>query len=313
MDARTGARVLKSMKRKSIVLFCILFLLYNVSAFLFAFESIQANDELLDKLIDYKDKIRNTWYFQIDKDYNLLLINHYKALIINSENNFRESELYIWTDEDFGQKLSSQIEKYRLKPFYAYVIDLSFDEQYDFLNYGSGGMCLGFEIYKDTDDIEYLFDYHRSLYTFEGIEIKFCIINGKRGFVFSEPKKYENNKSGFYYWSSSEQKYILDESVNKEQIKKVVVPEDYFAYNGLKFSKLDSKLTAEDLSDLDKAQLRLMRNAVYARHGRTFKSVDLQSLWECYAWYKKNPNYSDDLLTETDKYNIEIIKSYENR
>ena len=56
-----------------------------------------------------------------------------------------------------------------------------------------------------------------------------------------------------------------------------------------------------------------MRNAVYARHGRSFKSVDLQSLWECYAWYKKNPNYSDDLLTETDKYNIEIIKSYENR
>ena len=50
---------------------------------------------------------------------------------------------------------------------------------------------------------------------------------------------------------------------------------------------------------------------VYARHGRTFKSVDLQSLWECYTWYEKNPNYSDDLLTETDKYNIELVQKFE--
>ena len=117
----------------------------------------------------------------------------------------------------------------------------------------------------------------------------------------------------FFYWDKNEQCYILDESVTHDQLKNAYCPDDYFAYNGLKFSKLDSKLTEEDLKDLDKAQLRLMRNAVYARHGRTFKSVDLQSLWECYTWYKKNPNYSDDLLTETDKYNIEIIKSYENR
>ena len=67
----------------------------------------------------------------------------------------------------------------------------------------------------------------------------------------------------------------------------------------------------EDLQDLDKAQLRLMRNAVYARHGRTFKSVDLQSLWNCYTWYKVNPNYSDELLTDIDKYNIKLIQQHE--
>ena len=165
-------------------------------------------------------------------------------------------------------------------------------------------------------------------------DFQFCIINGKRGVrVFSIgemeclrnkiTKKIEyyeavfensiTSKYYFFYWSPSEQRYILDETVTQEQLQNAYCPEDYFAYNGLKFSKLDSKLIDADLKDLDKAQLRLMRNAVYARHGRTFKSVDLQSLWECYTWYKKNPNYSDDLLTETDKYNIEIIKSYENR
>lgn len=140
--------------------------------------------------------------------------------------------------------------------------------------------------------------------------LKFCILNGKRGFCIQELLN-KNFSYRFYYWSPKEQKYMLDKSVTQEQIQNAYCPEDYFAYNGLKFSKLDSKLTDEDLKGLDKAQLRLMRNAVYARHGRTFKSEDLQSLWECYNWYEKNPNYLDDLLTEVDKYNIELIQKYE--
>ena len=159
-------------------------------------------------------------------------------------------------------------------------------------------------------------------------DIQFCIINNKRGFIINaigdvyqtdaniyemDLSKNDKDISLFFYWSASEQRYILDETVTQEQIKKANCPEDYFAYNGLKFSKLDSKLTEEDLKELDKSQLRIMRNAVYARHGRTFKSVDLQSLWECYTWYKKNPNYSDSLLTDIDKYNIELIQKYESK
>ncbi len=147
--------------------------------------------------------------------------------------------------------------------------------------------------------------------------VQFCIVRQKRGillkkYYYSDDDKYQF-KYNFYYWSQSEQRYILDETVTQEQLQNAYCPEDYFAYNGLKFSKLDSKLTEADLKDLDKAQLRLMRNAVYARHGRTFKSVDLQSLWECYTWYKKNPSYNDDLLTDIDKYNIELIQKYESK
>ena len=145
--------------------------------------------------------------------------------------------------------------------------------------------------------------------------VQFCIVRQKRGillkkYYYSDDDKYQF-KYNFYYWSQSEQRYILDESVTQEQLQNAYCPEDYFAYNGLQFSKLDSKLIDADIKDLDKGQLRLMRNAVYARHGRTFKSVDLQSLWECYTWYKKNPNYSDSLLTDIDKYNIELIQKYE--
>ena len=112
------------MKRTLIL---ILILVFCISNSLFSFESTQTDDKLLEKFRNsYYDDFEKTWFYKIDEDYNLLLINHYKALIINRENNFRESELYIWTDEDFGQKLSSQIEKYRLKPFYTYVVDLSY-------------------------------------------------------------------------------------------------------------------------------------------------------------------------------------------
>lgn len=82
----------------------------------------------------------------------------------------------------------------------------------------------------------------------------------------------------------------------------------------LDFSKLDSKLTDSYLIKLkSKSLLRVLRNAVYARHGRLFGRPDLQVLWDSCPWYKRNPGYTDDLLTETDQYNISLIQKYEER
>ena len=163
--------------------------------------------------------------------------------------------------------------------------------------------------------------------------IRFCIVNGRRGIrvlTLGEVKEckdsFHSNSFGysmwninkglsysFFYWSQEEQRYVLDETVTREELENAWCPEDYFAYNGLQFSKLEGRLTDKDLKSLDNTQLRIMRNAVYARHGRPFQSVDLQSLWDCYSWYKKNPEYTDDLLTETDKYNICLIQKYEGK
>lgn len=77
------------------------------------------------------------------------------------------------------------------------------------------------------------------------------------------------------------------------------------------YTQLNSKLTDSDLTNLSKGVLRLMRNAIYARHGRTFNSYDLQYYFDNSPWYKPNPNYSDDLLTDIDKYNIALIQKYE--
>ena len=216
-----------------------------------------------------------------------------------------------------------------------FIADFDYDGKDDLITINIGDpdstYLYIYSVYKDKDllQVEML---HYSLREYKLAWINYCIVNGKRGIRFpvrgkklSKSEYYylagdiddynvyggNGNSLAFYYWSPEEGRYIPDQSVTQDQLKNASCPEDYFAYNGLKFSKLSSKLTEADLKDLDKAQLRLMRNAVYARHGRTFKSVDLQSLWECYTWYEKNPNYSDDLLTETDKYNIELVQKFE--
>ena len=52
---------------------------------------------------------------------------------------------------------------------------------------------------------------------------------------------------------------------------------------------------------------------MYARHGRTFKSEYLQALFNEYAWYKPDKEYSDAKLSETDKANIKLIQEFEKK
>lgn len=248
------------------------------------------------------------------------------------------SKLSVWfyRTDDSDCNVIKQLQDKKCGKLGFYSVDLNFDEEQDFIWYGVGGTgnFVSFEsfatIYREGYGVEEKNMYYFAEFAhFQDIDIEFCIINGKRGFLFTncqgnyltvadgcgipDEEVYDPQKkyTEFYEYNPRTCKYELNESVGKEQIAKAVIPDDFFAYDGLKFSALGSKLSSADLEKLSKAQLRLMRNAVYARHGRTFKSTDLQSLWECYAWYKKNPAYSDDLLTDIDKYNIRLIKMFE--
>ena len=228
----------------------------------------------------------------------------------------------ILEDDYTNTKLKQVINQIQLFNSTALLADFDYNENKELMyltkNSIDSYFCIseiedGINLFVSTGIPNGIFD--NSLFAFKELfnnSLKFCVINQKRGFIVKTiVEKIDIVNDAFYYWSPSEQRYILDETVTQEQLENAHCPDDYFAYNGLKFSKLDSKLTDGDLRDLDKAQLRLMRNAVYARHGRTFKSVDLQSLWNCYTWYKVNPNYSDELLTDIDKYNIKLIQQHE--
>ena len=157
------------------------------------------------------------------------------------------------------------------------------------------------------------------IFPYDFIEYKGKI--GLRIICYDQPKDWPSHyHAQFWVYDENIKQYeMLEEVWNTEEdtppdgLVFVEAKTDLFTKKELSYSKLDKKLTDEDIKYLTKNQLRIMRNAIYARHGRTFKSVDLQTLWESYTWYKKNPNYSDDLLTDIDKYNIQIIQKYESK
>ena len=81
-------------------------------------------------------------------------------------------------------------------------------------------------------------------------------------------------------------------------------------------AKLREKLATELITDdtlgaLFAEDLRVLRNEVYARHGRIFKDVKLQKYFESQAWYKANAEFKDDQLTEIEVKNLAKIREAE--
>ena len=74
---------------------------------------------------------------------------------------------------------------------------------------------------------------------------------------------------------------------------------------------LDRVLTLDELRQLSLRDLRLLRNTIYARRGRTFNSEVLRDHFAGMAWYKPRADYSDKLLTRNDVRNVALIRSVE--
>jgi len=77
--------------------------------------------------------------------------------------------------------------------------------------------------------------------------------------------------------------------------------------------QLDRLLTLDQLSDLSRRDLRILRNTVYARRGRPFKSDVLQDWFGGMDWYHADDSYTDARLTAADKKNIKLIRSVEDQ
>lgn len=69
--------------------------------------------------------------------------------------------------------------------------------------------------------------------------------------------------------------------------------------------------TPEDLRNLSAWELLVMRNRVYARHGRRFSDARLQRYFESWPWYKARKDYSDKALSPTEKQYIDLIRRIE--
>ncbi|MBK7884823.1 MAG: YARHG domain-containing protein [Chitinophagaceae bacterium] len=87
-----------------------------------------------------------------------------------------------------------------------------------------------------------------------------------------------------------------------------------FVYNtdGGDYPEASQKLLKEeDLENLDKYDLEMMRNEIFARHGYCFRKKNLRQLFEDKDWYIPNTVDIRNDLTEIEKRNIIMIKKYE--
>jgi len=76
---------------------------------------------------------------------------------------------------------------------------------------------------------------------------------------------------------------------------------------------LSSKIDSVEISEMISADLRLLRNEIFARHGYIFKSPELTDFFSKFEWYQPNltSDQIDKVLTEIDRFNISLIKSVE--
>jgi len=70
-------------------------------------------------------------------------------------------------------------------------------------------------------------------------------------------------------------------------------------------------LSVSDLQGLSKADLKIMRNEIFARHGYIFQTQAMKSYFQQQSWYV--PKYSNvtSMLTSVEMKNVELIKRYE--
>ena len=121
------------------------------------------------------------------------------------------------------------------------------------------------------------------------------------------------------YWYSPNEKYdakklsaierknleILS-NAQKKQRKVALLPGDMQYFE-------NKAITEQMLQGLSLHELRLIRNEIYARHGRMFRSDWLQQYFFFQPWYNPDENFKDEELSGTDKLNVETIVNYENR
>jgi serine/threonine-protein kinase len=86
----------------------------------------------------------------------------------------------------------------------------------------------------------------------------------------------------------------------------------------LAFAEIEAKilkgelLSEAEIRGFSQTELRLLRNTVYARHGRHFQSPELQQHFESRFWYKARQGYDLSDLTANDQANVKLLQKAEN-
>ena len=80
-------------------------------------------------------------------------------------------------------------------------------------------------------------------------------------------------------------------------------------FENFDFSK--NTIKPAQLQKFEMYHLKVLRGLVFGRHGRVFKDTEIQQTLEEQSWYKRNPDFSNALLNDTERRNLDIIRMAE--
>lgn len=114
----------------------------------------------------------------------------------------------------------------------------------------------------------------------------------------------DGDKATYWYISSKNPGTLASNSYSKKGAMTVYCVMDDFAW-------LSKPLTTNDLQGYKSSELRILRNAIFARHGHIFKSEELKKFFNIFPWYSAQYSDVSNKLTATEKQNVNLIKSME--
>lgn len=85
-----------------------------------------------------------------------------------------------------------------------------------------------------------------------------------------------------------------------------------FTKDAAKFNASKRALSSQDVENMYKRDLELMRNTIYARHGYSFQNREMRYFFDHVDWYIPVSTNVTSQLTDIERKNIELLKRYEN-
>ena len=117
-------------------------------------------------------------------------------------------------------------------------------------------------------------------------------------------------------FDNDNQEFVIQNVVVEAPVEEVSSREE-LSYNSSsdisgRFPQASERLlSSSDLSGLSKYDLKIMRNEIFARHGYIFQTNDMKNYFQNQFWYSPQYNNVNSKLTNIERENIALIKSYE--
>jgi len=74
------------------------------------------------------------------------------------------------------------------------------------------------------------------------------------------------------------------------------------------FDFATTSLKPSQIQSLPLDDLKFIRGIIFGKHGRVFKDSEIKYFLESKSWYKANPDFSNAMLNDTERRNLDLIR-----